>query len=112
MLNGLQHFIRRWFGRLFGRPVLYRSRHVGDAPDVLEPGIVYIVGADDCDWSALMQCPGRCGKMLEMNLLPTATPVWKITEHKDGTASLHPSIWLKTGCRCHFVLRQGNIRWV
>jgi hypothetical protein len=112
MLNRLWRFVESWRGRLFGRPFLYRSCHVRDAPDALDPGKIYIVGADGYDWSALMRCPGRCGKTLEMNLLPTAEPVWKITEHQDGTASLHPSVWLKTGCRCHFVLRQGHIRWV
>jgi len=98
--------------RIFGRPLVYRSCRVTDAPDVLDEGIVYVVGADGYDWSALMRCPGGCGKTLEMNLLPTAEPVWRITEHKDGAVSLHPSVWLKTGCACHFVLQRGAIQWV
>lgn len=104
-------FAQLW-QRLFGRPVVYRARHVPDAPDKLEDGFVYIVGADGYDWSALMCCPGGCGKTLEMNLLPTAKPVWRVTKHEDGVVSLHPSVWLKTGCACHFVLRRGAIRWV
>jgi hypothetical protein len=105
-------WLARLWQRLFGRPLVYRACHVTDAPDKLENGIVYIVGADGYDWSALMRCPGGCGKTLEMNLLPTAKPAWRVTEHKDGVVSLHPSVWLKTGCACHFVLRRGAIRWV
>ena len=96
---------------LFRRTPVYRAQHVEDAPDTPSQGIVYLVGADGHDWSALMKCPGRCGTTLEMNLLPDAKPVWRATEHADGTISLHPSVWLKTGCMCHFVLKQGRIRW-
>jgi hypothetical protein len=46
-----------------------------------------------------------------MNLLPDAHPVWKIAEQTDGAVTLHPSVWLKTGCKCHFVLRDGLVRW-
>ncbi len=83
-----------------------------DVPDIPADRVVYIVGADGCDWSAILRCPGGCGKALEMNLLRTAKPVWRITEGVDGEVSLHPSVWLKTGCKCHFVLLRGEVRWV
>jgi hypothetical protein len=89
----------------------YRSQHVTDLPDKLKPRIVYVVGENGYDWSAAMLCPGGCGKALEMNLLPDAHPVWKITEQPHGVVSLHPSVWLKTGCKCHFVLQHGCVRW-
>jgi hypothetical protein len=99
--------------RIFGaRPIVFRPRRVSDTPDELDDGLVYIVGADGYDWSALMRCPGGCGKTLEMNLLPTAKPNWKVAEEADGSVTLHPSVWLKTGCKCHFILRHGAIRWV
>ena len=112
MLYGLWLVLARLWRWITGRPVRYRACRVADAPDVLDDGIVYIVGANDYDWSALMRCPGKCGKRLEMNLLPSAKPVWRVTERKDGSVSLHPSVWLKTGCKCHFILRDGNVRWV
>jgi len=89
----------------------YRGRHVTDLPDKLKRGIVYVVGDGGHDWSAVMLCPGGCGKTLEMNLLPDVRPVWQTTEHHDRTISLHPSVWLKTGCGCHFVLHKGRVRW-
>jgi Family of unknown function (DUF6527) len=104
--------LARLWRRLFKRSLVYRAGRVSDVPDGLNDGIVYIVGADGYDWSALMRCPGGCGKTLEMNLLPTAKPVWRMIEHEDGVVSLHPSVWLKSGCKCHFVLHHGAIRWV
>ena len=89
----------------------YRGQHVTDLPDKLKPGTVYIVGDDGYDWSAAMRCPGGCGKTLEMNLLPDAHPAWKVNEHRNGLVSLCPSVWLKTGCKCHFVLQHGRVRW-
>jgi Family of unknown function (DUF6527) len=59
-----------------------------------------------------MLCPGRCGKTLEMNLLPDAKPVWTFVKDAGGAVSLHPSVWLKTGCGCHFILKGGRVRWV
>lgn len=89
----------------------YRGQHVTDLPDRLKPDLVYIVGDDGYDWSAAMLCPGGCGKTLEMNLLPDAHPAWTVAEQLNGVISLHPSVWLKTGCKCHFVLQQGRVRW-
>jgi hypothetical protein len=99
------------FGWITARALYYRSQRVSDAPERPEHNVVYIVGEDGYDWSAVMKCPGGCGKVLEMNLLPDAKPVWRVTEHEDGSVSLHPSVWLKTGCRCHFVLQRGGVRW-
>ena len=84
------------------------NRHSGPSG---ERGAVYIVGEDGYDWSAVMKCPGGCGKMLEMNLLSDAVPAWRATEHENGSISLRPSVWLRAGCRCHFVLERGLIRW-
>src|ERR1051325_245850 len=117
-LAGVERMMPAWLkrlwawllGRFTGR--VYRSVRVTDAPDRLAKNIVYIVGEDGYDWAAGMGCPGGCGGTLEMNLLPDTEPVWRVTEHGDGTVSLHPSVWLKMGCRCHFVLRQGRVRWV
>jgi hypothetical protein len=109
-LKSFLNFLFGWIWRLRKAPI-YRGQHVADLPDKLARGIVYIVGADGYDWSAAMLCPGGCGKTLEMNLLPDAKPAWKVTENADTTISLRPSVWLKTGCRCHFVLKDGHVRW-
>lgn len=108
----LWHLLLALWSRLLGKSRPYHACHVADAPDILENGLVYIVGADGYDWSALMRCPCGCGKTLEMNLLPSAKPVWQLTENSDRVVTLHPSVWLKTDCKSHFFLRAGHIQWV
>jgi hypothetical protein len=90
---------------------LYRGLYVDDAPEVLQRRAVYLVGDGTYLWSAVMRCPCGCGKRLEMNLLTTVEPVWKLNEGRKGELTLHPSIWLKTGCKAHFFLRGGKIQW-
>src|ERR1700690_3574622 len=111
MFRYLWSLFLRLYAWVLWRRVVYRGQHVADLPDKLAHGIVYIVGADSYDWSAAMLCPGGCGKTLEMNLVPDAHPAWTITEQPNGLVSLRPSVWLKTGCGCHFILRNGRVRW-
>ena len=111
-IRSIFFFLFGWIWRRWQRqPPVYRGQHVADLPDKLDSNIVYIVGADGYDWSAAMLCPRGCGKTLEMNLVPDAKPVWKVTEHSDQTVSLRPSVWLRTGCGCHFVLSEGRVKW-
>ena len=111
MLLRIRAFLLGLLERAGLRRTIYQSRHVADLPDQLKRRMVYLVGEDGYDWSAAMLCPGGCGKVLEMNLLPDAKPVWQVTEAANGTVSLHPSVWLKTGCGCHFILKNGRVRW-
>jgi len=111
MLRYLWSLFLRLYAWVLRRPVIYRGQHVADLPDKLACGVVYIVGDSGYDWSAAMLCPGGCGKILEMNLLPDAKPVWTLEEHTDRSVTLRPSVWLKTGCCCHFVLTEGRVRW-
>lgn len=112
MLIKIWQWLRAWLNARGYWPIIYSAEHVADLPDKLKRDRLYIVGEDGYDWSAVMLCPGGCGKVLEMNLLPDAHPVWRVTKRVDGAASLHPSVWLKTGCACHFVLKHGRVRWV
>lgn len=91
---------------------LYRAIHVDDVPDKLQPYKVYVAGEDGHAWSAAMLCPGGCGRVLEMNLLPDANPVWKLVEAADRRVTLSPSVWLKTDCGCHYFVQEGRIKWV
>ncbi len=71
-----------------------------------------ILARDDGeDWSVGMNCPCGCGERLELMLLPDVKPRWAIAVDADQTPSLHPSVWLQSGCRSHFWLRAGKIFW-
>lgn len=76
-----------------------------------KPNVLYIVEEDGYREYAAMICPCGCGQVLNMNLLPDERPMWKVYVDSQGRASLHPSVWRKKGCRSHFWLKQGRIRW-
>lgn len=108
-----------WFKRFFqeilnwllGRPRPLRTKYSDEIPDALKAKTVYIIGEGNYRWYAVMLCPGGCGTVLHMNLMPDSRPRWSLTEHGDGTISLHPSVWRKTGCQCHFWLKRGKVEW-
>ncbi len=80
-------------------------------PKALRPRTLYIVQEDEYQEQAAMICPCGCGAILQMNLLPDERPCWRVTQHTDGTASLHPSVWRKKDCKSHFWFRQGRVVW-
>ena len=98
----------RW---LFRRPLSLKTIKVEELPEALNDKSVYVVGEGNYQWFMAMICPCGCGETLHMNLLPESRPRWKLTEHEDGTVTLHPSVWRKKGCGSHFFLLHGVIKW-
>jgi hypothetical protein len=58
-----------------------------------------------------MVCPCGCGDVVQLNLLPTTRPRWRVEDHPNGTVTLFPSVWRQKGCRSHYHLRRGVIVW-
>lgn len=96
--------IARWRG-------LYGAVLVSELPDVLEPRAVYVVGEGGHRWFVAFLCPCGCGDVIQASLLERTRPHWRLTESWDGTVSLHSSVWRTKGCRSHFWMRRGRIRW-
>lgn len=63
------------------------------------------------DWCIGMRCPCGCGERLELMLLKEVRPRWDVSFDARGRVTLHPSVWLKQGCRSHFWLRDGRVIW-
>lgn len=106
-----------FFGRLL-RSVLrwldrpYRTVVVADTlPERLRKKTLYIVRDDDFLEQAALLCPCGCRQFVHLNLLNDTRPCWTVSRHSDGTASLHPSIWRKQGCRSHFWFNYGRVEW-
>lgn len=109
----------RWLKRLWGvirrrgkRPLPLSASTVSELPETLDGETIYLVGEGSHTWSAAMLCPCSCGEVVHLNLLPGARPRWRLTEQKDGTLSLYPSVWRLYGCRSHFVIRRSRIEWI
>ncbi len=90
----------------------YRVVFVEDLPDRLGRKSLYVVGERACPHYAAMACPNRrCATILTMNLLPDDHPQWRLAVSQQGVPTLAPSVWRRTGCGCHFFLREGRIDW-
>lgn len=89
----------------------FRAVDAPDMPGVLTPGVVYLVGEGGHHWCVALRCPCGCGATIQLGMLREARPCWSATVHVDGTVSLMPSVWRRVGCRSHFVLERGHIRW-
>lgn len=46
-----------------------------------------------------------------MMLLQGVKPRWDVMLDDKSRVSMHPSVWLRTGCRSHFWIRRGKIVW-
>ena len=102
--------LKTWLSKRFSRS--YRTCTVeGALPAPLQRRTVYIVQEDGYLEHVSMVCPCSCREILHMNLIPDERPCWSVTNHSDGTISLHPSVWRKRGCQSHFWVRHGRIFW-
>jgi Family of unknown function (DUF6527) len=113
VLRGAAGLARRGWQRVcgwFARP--YRTLIVEESlPRNLRKRTLYVVQEDGFKEQAAMLCPCGCRRILHMNLIPDERPCWKLTEHGDGTATLHPSVWRKKDCGSHFWFRRGCVQW-
>lgn len=92
----------------------YETVWIEDLPENLIKEKIYIVGGEKYPFQAVFLCPKSCGKRMTLNISAQHNQWerWEITKHKNGTISLHPSIWMKTfDCNCHYWFKKGYIVW-
>ncbi|MCW3110416.1 MAG: hypothetical protein JWQ09_4922 [Segetibacter sp.] len=82
-----------------------------DVPDAALEKRIYIVGEPNYPWLATFKCPCGCKKTIQLNLLEGASPQWSYTI-KKRKITIKPSVWRTGGCKSHFFIRDGKIRWV
>jgi hypothetical protein len=103
-----------WWRRMMAALAPRRSVKIveGDMLPVRLPRWNLVVARDgDEDWAVGLRCPCGCGQRLEMMLLKEVKPRWDVSVNPHGHVSLHPSVWLREGCRSHFWVRSGKIVW-
>jgi hypothetical protein len=89
---------------------VYRVQLVTDDPETPQPSVLYAVGENGHLWHATLLCPCGCGASLSLNLMPDDVPCWELRV-RHGRPTLHPSIRRQVGCKSHFFLRDGTIKW-
>ena len=105
-----------FLGNLFYimRAYKYKSKIIADnpLPESVKRNIVYVVGNENYVKWAYLKCPCGCNDTIMLNLIePSAGPFWQISWDFMGRPTINPSILKKKGCRSHFFLQKGNIKW-
>lgn len=103
-----------WRRRLVAALTPRRSLKITEG-DMLPPKLpiwdLVMARDGDEDWSVGLRCPCGCGQRLEMMLLKEVKPRWDISVDRRGHVTLHPSVWVREGCKSHFWVRSGKIIW-
>lgn len=102
---------RRFSARVRGRPIPCETVVCEDVPERFARETIYLVGEPPDFWAAAMACPCGCGDAIHLSLLRRSRPRWRAREHRDGSVSLHPSVWRREGCESHFFIHHGVVRW-
>lgn len=89
---------------------LYHAKFKNDIPELIKEHIIYIIGDRPHYWAILFKCPCGCNETIQLNLLNEANPSWRFST-KWSVVSIYPSIWREVGCKSHFILRKGRIKW-
>ncbi|MEZ0188662.1 DUF6527 family protein [Ralstonia solanacearum] len=109
-----QILLRLWnhalagFDRLLGR---YTIVFVDDLPSALQARRLYAVGEGGQYWLAALRCPCGCGDVIQLPMIDGQRPRWALMHKGTRLPSLSPSVDRTAGCRSHFWLEQGVIRW-
>jgi hypothetical protein len=82
-----------------------------DAPDDIDRHTLIVVGNEQFQKWAMLECPCGRGHRLTVSLQLSHKPSWRFTIGADGP-SLFPSIDSRALRRCHFWLRGGRVRWL
>jgi hypothetical protein len=106
MFKKLLAGIQRWFA-----PV-YRIAWVSEKPERMDRRTVYLIGEDNAYWAAVFICPCGCKADVWLNLLGHEDrPTWTVEGMNGRKADITPSVWRQTGCRSHFLIKQGRLIW-
>lgn len=110
MFRRLIRYVQKWLH--FWKHPVYRTVYVEESlPAYPDTNTLYVVREDGFEEEAAMVCPCGCQNILHLNLLDDERPYWNLTLHKDGTATLFPSVWRQKGCGSHFWFRRGRVSW-
>jgi hypothetical protein len=85
--------------------------HVEDIPSTPRKRAIYIVGQKENPWVIAFKCPCGCDANIQLNLLKETRPCWSYRLSAKNKIDLTPSVCRKYGCRSHFFIKNGKVKW-
>ena len=109
MIEKLFFFLKVQYYSIVLRKHLYVNKYVEMIPENLRPDILYVEGSAGEYWFATLLCPCGCRQEINLNLDKNESPCWKLGE--ANLSDLSPSLWKNNGCKSHFFLKKGEVKW-
>jgi len=75
-----------------------------------ETSLVLVEDTGVLKWACL-NCPGGCGKAINLSLNPNRRPKWSVKNDFLARPTIFPSVHQKNDCGCHFWVKKGAILW-
>lgn len=104
----VKNIFKRWASKK-SKPDFGRIEFVESLADVpLNPGVsIFIVSDGSKNKWVVFECPNKCGKRIEVNLMRSRYPYWTL-KIKRKKISLYPSVVVQ-GCGAHFWLTESKV---
>lgn len=109
LLKYFYYSIEAFLGKKLFKRLHFLNHYVDEIPSNLKEGILYVEGSKNNPNFAELLCPCGCGDQISINLDSSDNPLWKLGN--SFRTDLHPSIWKTKGCKSHFFIKSGKIKW-
>ena len=104
-------YLFKWFRKWFSlKNTDYKYEHIDEIPDKLEENTIYVVSEEGIDWQILFKCPCGCKQDIALSLLKEYRPHWSYFI-KRNRITISPSVDGLYGCKSHFLIIDGMIKW-
>lgn len=110
MVKHIYHWILQAFSSFWDKP--FSVQYVEDPVDSPKKKVLYIIGTIDEPWQVEMLCPCGCKEKIVLPVNYETSPRWTLKLNGNNLPTLNPSIWRSKGCKSHFLLKGGKIKWV
>lgn len=80
-------------------------------PGQVAEGRLFIVGNNGFNKWIFLKCPCGCCDLLTLSLMKSHNPNWKLHFDWLNRPTLYPSIRKIDGCKSHFWIIKGKLRW-
>lgn len=84
---------------------------VAERPARPRPHRLYVTRQQNEPAFGSLVCPCGCREVLQLRFFGHRRPRWFVTWDRRRSATVTPSIWRRSGCKSHFYLTGGRIRW-
>ncbi|ODS01930.1 hypothetical protein AUC71_02765 [Methyloceanibacter marginalis] len=81
------------------------------SPELMEPGVIYVVAGKGYRKWAFLRCPSDHDEIIQLSLMTSRRPRWRVNIDLIGRPTIHPSVRQLDGTYAHFWVKRGRVVW-